>query len=148
MASSASTAKTKEDGRQSVLISFVTHSRRCFFLPATISQRTPLRPSRQTATTCVELRFIYTAHHVRQRKRWQGPRQVSVYRSLGCSYGLVAFRLAAPLHSPMLGCVLIINVFTFIRGGAKRHRKILRDNIQGITKPVRTNLYHFRSQST
>lgn len=23
------------------------------------------------------------------------------------------------------------------RGGAKRHRKILRDNIQGITKPVR-----------
>ena len=22
------------------------------------------------------------------------------------------------------------------RGGAKRHRKILRDNIQGITKPV------------
>ena len=24
------------------------------------------------------------------------------------------------------------------RGGAKRHRKILRDNIQGITKPVRT----------
>lgn len=24
------------------------------------------------------------------------------------------------------------------RGGAKRHRKILRDNIQGITKPVST----------
>lgn len=24
----------------------------------------------------------------------------------------------------------------FIRGGAKRHRKILRDNIQGITKPA------------
>lgn len=23
------------------------------------------------------------------------------------------------------------------KGGAKRHRKILRDNIQGITKPVR-----------
>ena len=28
------------------------------------------------------------------------------------------------------------NVLMF-RGGAKRHRKILRDNIQGITKPVR-----------
>jgi len=26
------------------------------------------------------------------------------------------------------------------RGGAKRHRKILRDNIQGITKPVRVRL--------
>lgn len=28
-------------------------------------------------------------------------------------------------------------VLLLIRGGAKRHRKILRDNIQGITKPVR-----------
>jgi hypothetical protein len=27
---------------------------------------------------------------------------------------------------------------SFNRGGAKRHRKILRDNIQGITKPVRS----------
>ena len=26
------------------------------------------------------------------------------------------------------------------KGGAKRHRKILRDNIQGITKPVREKL--------
>ena len=29
---------------------------------------------------------------------------------------------------------------SFPRGGAKRHRKILRDNIQGITKPVRPHL--------
>lgn len=26
--------------------------------------------------------------------------------------------------------------FLICRGGAKRHRKILRDNIQGITKPA------------
>lgn len=30
----------------------------------------------------------------------------------------------------------VLTTSTFLRGGAKRHRKILRDNIQGITKPV------------
>jgi hypothetical protein len=27
-------------------------------------------------------------------------------------------------------------IYNYDRGGAKRHRKILRDNIQGITKPA------------
>jgi histone H4 len=31
---------------------------------------------------------------------------------------------------------VLINVVAATRGGAKRHRKILRDNIQGITKPA------------
>ena len=34
----------------------------------------------------------------------------------------------------VLATVLRLTIFN--RGGAKRHRKILRDNIQGITKPV------------
>ena len=29
------------------------------------------------------------------------------------------------------------------KGGAKRHRKVLRDNIQGITKPA-SKLYNFK----
>ena len=53
--------------------------------------------------------------HVWTRKGWKGSWKVRIqYLTLSCSdttYGLC-------------------------RGGAKRHRKILRDNIQGITKPV------------
>lgn len=36
---------------------------------------------------------------------------------------------------------LIVSCLAPGRGGAKRHRKILRDNIQGITKPVRCCLF-------
>jgi histone H4 len=36
------------------------------------------------------------------------------------------------------------------KGGAKRHRKVLRDNIQGITKPAIRRLarrYNFRTKN-
>ena len=55
----------------------------------------------------------------------------------------------APLLSTVLSCLDFSDEFTQIKmsgrgkggkglgkGGAKRHRKILRDNIQGITKPA------------
>jgi hypothetical protein len=34
----------------------------------------------------------------------------------------------------------------FDKGGAKRHRKLLRDNIQGITKPVMDIFYALKRQ--
>ena len=59
------------------------------------------------------------------------------------------FVAKAPLLSTVLYCIDFSDEFTQIKmsgrgkggkglgkGGAKRHRKILRDNIQGITKPA------------
>ena len=56
-------------------------------------------------------------HHVWTRKGWQGKHKLS------------------DVHVYTSSCASLLQGLG--KGGAKRHRKILRDNIQGITKPVR-----------
>ncbi|THH00061.1 hypothetical protein EW145_g7142, partial [Phellinidium pouzarii] len=70
------------------------------------------------------IRPISHNKHVWPRKRWKGPRKVSLMH-LSCEVG----------HDLTRKSHFFIPVVAD-RGGAKRHRKILRDNIQGITKPA------------
>ncbi|THU89945.1 histone-fold-containing protein [Dendrothele bispora CBS 962.96] len=78
-------------------------------------------PLTTTTTTTTLFPFKpFLEHHVWTRKRWQG-----------------AFSSSLVLLTQ--GVLLLFAFFSLQglgKGGAKRHRKILRDNIQGITKPA------------
>ncbi|CAL1702789.1 unnamed protein product [Somion occarium] len=71
---------------------------------------------------CVELQYVWS------RKGWKGSRKVSGVFHSGSGRG------NSGVWNGKNGA--LTHFWYRFRGGAKRHRKILRDNIQGITKPA------------
>ena len=85
----------------------------------------PARGTRAIATLVLVLHLSRIRHavpHIDPTRRAPHRRRISSHRVHACN---ILTRLPGGKGGKGLG-----------KGGAKRHRKILRDNIQGITKPA------------